>query len=446
MSGIFRGITEVPHRVACPHPKPDGELILDTDASDAGIEGVLSQKKDGQERVIAFASKVLKKAEQNYCVTRRELLAVVTFLKHFRPYIYGRRITVRTDHGALRWLINFREPAGQVARWLQLIGEYDFEIIHRAGKAHQNADSLSRRPCSQCGMGEWDTSTVEETIGKEEDGTPLISVKGGETPLSDAGAPADVEEGVAEVCAIGVLPEVTLAEWRRAQLRESSMEWVIKAKEAEEPRPDWETLSVTSGADKNYWLRWEQISVRGGVLQRRWESDNGKEVQWQTLVPQEFRQKILHELHAGRLSGHLGTKRTMAKVRTKFYWKGMAADIRSFIRECDVCARRKSPNKKRRAPLQQHLVGLPMERVAMDITGPFPVTTNGNRYILVIGDYFGKWFEAYPISDERAQTVADRFINEFVCRYGVPKTLHTDQGGNFMSRLMAEACRILGVM
>ena len=137
---LKKRLTEAP---ILAYPDPDGKFILDTDASATGIGGVLSQIKDGKEHVVAYASKVLKKAEPKYCVTRRELLAVITFLKQFRPYIYGRRITVRTDHGALRWLVNFKDPMGQVARWLQIIGEYDFEIIHRAGRSHQNADSLS---------------------------------------------------------------------------------------------------------------------------------------------------------------------------------------------------------------------------------------------------------------------------------------------------------------
>ena len=79
-------------------------------------------------------------------MTRKEMLAVVESLKHFRFYILGRRFFVRTDHSALQWLRNFKEPVGQMARWLERLAEYDFEIVHRAGTNHASADGLSRIP------------------------------------------------------------------------------------------------------------------------------------------------------------------------------------------------------------------------------------------------------------------------------------------------------------
>lgn len=124
-------------------------MILDTDACDTGVGAVLSQIQDGAERVLAYGSRKLSRAEQNYCTTRRELLAIVDFTAHFRQYLLGRRFKVRTDHSSLRWLTRMKEPEGQLARWLEKLAEYDFEIIHRPGRLHSNADSLSRRPCRQ---------------------------------------------------------------------------------------------------------------------------------------------------------------------------------------------------------------------------------------------------------------------------------------------------------
>ena len=130
-------------------------FTLDTDASHSGIGAVLSQTFDGQERVIAYASRALTKAERRYCVTRKELLAAVTFIQQFRSYLLGNKFKLRTDHSSLKWLQTFKEPEGQMARWLETLQEYQFDIVHRAGVKHLNADALSRiPPCTQCSRAE----------------------------------------------------------------------------------------------------------------------------------------------------------------------------------------------------------------------------------------------------------------------------------------------------
>ncbi|KAL1448551.1 hypothetical protein WDU94_003585, partial [Cyamophila willieti] len=118
-----------------------------TDASNVGIGAVLSQVIDGKEAPIAYYSKALSKPERNYCVTRKELVAVIASTKHFHKYLYGQKFIIRTDHAALKWLLQFKNPEGQVARWIEQLQAYDYEIQHRKGKSHNNADALSRRPC-----------------------------------------------------------------------------------------------------------------------------------------------------------------------------------------------------------------------------------------------------------------------------------------------------------
>lgn len=134
------------------YPRCDEPFIIDADASNTGIGGVLSQIQEGKERVVAYFSRALTEPERRYCVTRRELLALIVVCRHFKGYLLGSRFKARTDHNCLRWLKNFREPEGQVARWLEVLAEYNMDIEHRAGKQHGNADGLSRRPCSQCGV------------------------------------------------------------------------------------------------------------------------------------------------------------------------------------------------------------------------------------------------------------------------------------------------------
>ena len=128
------------------YPCSGGTFILDTDASNIGIRGILSQVQDNKERVIAYASKKLDGTQQRYSVTRRELLAAVTFMHQFRHYLLGRQCILRTDHSSLRSLFEFKNPQGQLARWIESLSQYSFTIQYRPGTKHINADTLSRKP------------------------------------------------------------------------------------------------------------------------------------------------------------------------------------------------------------------------------------------------------------------------------------------------------------
>ena len=102
------------------------------------------------ERAVAYYSKMLKPEEQNYCTTRKEMLAIVKAVKHFRHYLLGRRFTIRTDHSSLTWLLISKTGQGQTGRWLETMSEFTYDIVHRKGLKHNNADGLSRQKCSDC--------------------------------------------------------------------------------------------------------------------------------------------------------------------------------------------------------------------------------------------------------------------------------------------------------
>ncbi len=515
------------------YPEHSGKFTLDTDASAYGIGAVLSQEQDGKERVIAYASRTLSKAQKNYCVTRRELLAVVFFVRYFRPYLYGRHFTIRTDHGSLRWLLNFRNPEGQVARWLQILGEYDYEIVHRPGKSHQNADSLSRRPCPQCQRNDSESNstvtrkeseyesnknaataekssqtppeslveygddrnseTVKVNSTKYEAATPVALQVDTEQdtessknsipsasisdappePNSDSGysgisqnqlhgataesAPTPKDQADSKrhsqqvtskekkkVNAVMPAPRWAHEEMKNAQKADSDLSWLWTAKDINK-KPEYTVVSPLSKAAKVYYMEWDRIELKEGLLHRRWESNDGEVIKWQLMIPEQYKDTVLEELHNSKTAAHLGVNKTRSKVNERFYWYRLNSDIRSWLRRCNVCAKRKSPSTRRRAALQQDIAGHPGQRIAMDILGPLPTTPTGNRYILVVGDYFSKWIEAYPIPDQEAVTCANKLTREWICRHGCPRTLHSDQGRNFESKVMAEVCNVLGV-
>ena len=413
------------------YPDPSAEFILDTDASGYGIGAVLVQVQEGKERVIAYGSRSLTKEERRYCVTRRELLAIVFFLKQYRHYLYGQKFKVRTDHGALRWLMSFKDPQGQVARWLEVLGTYDFEVEHRPGLKHNNADALSRGPCRQCGL--------DDDCGTLAEGCKVLT-RGAAREQSQGTQPETQTQPHVPWTGEGALSADKIV---TAQSEDPVLAKLITWKQ-EGLRPKWADVSAEGRLLKVYWAQWESLEMNNGLLCRRYIL-TGKKERMQILLPDKLQDVVLEHLHNSVTAGHMGVRRTLAAVRQRFFWPKMRQSVDKWCSECAVCASRKNPPKSRRAPLKKYQVGEPMERVALDIAGPWPLSENGNKYTLVVSDYFTKWAEAYPIPDQEAKTVAEVFVNQFVARFGAPLLIHTDQGRNFESRLFKEMCGLLGV-
>jgi len=234
-------------------PNDADPFLLDTDACDVSIGAMLSQVPNGVERVIAYASRSLSKPERNYCVTKKELLAIVCYTKTFRQYLLERQFVIRTDHSALQWLRTTPEPMGQQARWCEILEEFDFQIVHRLGQLHGNANAMSRRPCRQCG------NDSDKKIVVRMRAINFVAIKEG-NPWSKTEM-ADTTKRNTELA--------TFVRWIKDNLLPVSSN----------------DLARDDAATKSLHAQWERFMVTEGILYRKFWSNNHEGKSWQLVSP-----------------------------------------------------------------------------------------------------------------------------------------------------------------
>jgi len=409
-------------------PKDEGTYILDTDASDFGLGAILSQEQAGTEKVIAYSSRTMSKAEKKYETTRKELLAVVNGLKQFRQYLTGRHFILRVDHAALSWLRRTPEPMPQLARWLTFIEEFDYEVIHRDGKRHSNADGLSRKAENLESAEKAEPS--ESSFSEEEDHEPNVRIV---QPVS--GAETTQDESTFSV-------RESLAEEQQA---DPDFGPLVRLRLQSDRKPEITELSTESEMAKRLLNQWEQLEVRDGLVYRRIEGKPGEPESLQLLTPRRKVQDVIRTSHEGQTGGHFGIKRTLDQVKRRFYWSTWKADTFRFCRKCPKCNEYHRGKLARQGPLQPVIAGAPYERWYIDLTGPHPKSERGNIYILTCIDAFTKWAEAFPIRNKEAETVAKVLVEQVFCRFGTPISVLSDQGKEVDGNIMRNICRMLGV-
>ena len=210
-------------------------------------------------------------------------------------------------------------------------------------------------------------------------------------------------------------------------------------------KPKSGCLEGCSSAVRTLVSRWKMLSIDGtGVLIRTVDSGYKVNVR-QIVLPEVLRSEVLHQLHDLRVVGHLGIHRTIDRVRSRYYWPGLAQDVARWCAKCPQCSGRKGKPFPHKKPMSTFDTGLPFDRIAIDILDTHKVTRNGFRYVLVVSDYFTKWTDAFPLRRHTARIVAEVLVNRWVVYHGVPRELLSDQGAEFESALFKRMMRLLEI-
>jgi His(2)-Cys(2) zinc finger./Integrase core domain. len=159
-------------------------------------------------------------------------------------------------------------------------------------------------------------------------------------------------------------------------------------------------------------------------------------------VPINERQEVIKENHSSAVGGHKGVTKTYKRIRQRYYWGTLKSDVQKFIQNCLGCQLKKLVRVKTRAPMIiTDTPGATFDKISMDIVGPLPRTKNGNEYILTIQDNLSKLSVAIPLPNALAATIADAFVKRFICIFGAPRAVLTDQGRNFLSDLLRKLAK-----
>ena len=428
------------------YPSPEEPFILDTDASDTAVAAVLSQVQEGKERVICYGSAVLSPPQRNYCTTRKELLAIIRFTRQFRHYLLGRPVTLRTDNGSLTWLMRFKNPSGQIARWLEELSQYDFQIIHRKGKLHTNADALSRIPDHLEYCPNYDGTDVTELPC----GGCKYCTRAHTTWSRFDNEVDDVIPLASKTVTVNRLVEDTphwfeqysLEDIRKAQEEDPELQMIRQYLDSG-IEPNEAELFLQNRATKNYWINRKLLIWEEEIVYYRWLGGNDE--RQLLLLPRSFRNSFLQLAHDNITSGHFGRDKTYLRLVERVYWDGIREDVSLYVKSCSKCNRNKKANRKAKHSLKSFHAGYPMERVHLDILGPFQTSRSGNKYLLVMVDQFTKWIEIEALPEQSAEVIAKAAIDRFFSCLGCPLIIHTDQGRNFDGQLFKSLCDLLQI-
>lgn len=382
-----------------------------TDASGYGLGGVLLQvREDGKWQSISFTSRSMRQSERNSSPTERECLAVVHALQKWRHYLHGELFTVITDHLSLKWLLSLQDPREKLARWAIQIQDLDFKVEHRNGPELVIPDTLSRdavpKPlCQRCYQPLEHEREEEVYASREEERVSRV-------------AEHYVEKGE-KICAI-----------RHAQINGNG------------PTKDElrEAQAAEFGEVNAFVKKGRELMVDDEGIVR--STRQGEIPAW---LPRSLVREVLEYVHGTRLTGHYKLHRTLARLKGKYAWKGMAKNIAAHTRDCLQCVVSEDRQPPRQALMLARHPKTRFEQVSFDVQTITPETSRGNKKVLVFVDVFTRFAKAVPIKNEKAETIAEKLLDEWIATFGPMEYLVSDGGTSMVARVVNELTSKLGI-
>ena len=435
-------------------------FTLDTDYSKLCTAGVLSQLQNGREVFLGCTAKKNNKAEALYPSYKGELLSIIKAIKKFEHLLLARKFVIRTDSSALTYLTTMKNSHGLFARWAVYLADFDFDVIHRAGKKHLNADILSRREDIEIEEQhtapgdeekEFPISYLDEGMSRTDWTVPLRgarnqSIKNNAFSPMECGREAhpDISNVNEENESDQFMLTVPLNEIETESQKDYVLRTVMDCVR-HQYKPTKAELEGMSLEVKKYIHIFECLQVKKNVLFFNTPSLNGQKSKSRICLPDALQKKAWQAAHANLHSGHIGVNRTYDVLRDRFYFHDMHSFISMQNRNCVVCVTKlTSPGKSTHLPFRRKL-GCFNQLVYTDTVGPLqPPNMYLNKKcsnILTIQDGFTRFLVAVPVKDLTAATIAESIVEHWIHRFSAPSQIHSDNGPAYASELMSHVMR-----
>ena len=435
-------------------PKLSEPLILACDASNMSISYNLLQMIDGRERVVEYGGRGLKRAELNYSTSEKELLAIVAGVQHYHEYLNGQKFIIRTDHKSLQYLQTMKHSTGRLGRWNLLLSRYDFTIEHTKGRENVLPDTLSRIQLPDSGRGpeeELDQMLLSidpDIFGSGSEDSRRTHRRLTEISIVDRQQPSPVP----------LISAVNSTEGQAGDFQDQSEQHLmenydISTEQAECPDcmpliaylRDGELPAQNDALARKIVIQSDYYVYEDNILyhlhsSRRKRLNQIDPVVKQLVIPRSLREHILKAYHDE--NSHVGTDKMYETIRNKFFWINLYSDVHLWTKSCLACQAGK-PTKQAKAPLKSlQIEPTIFERFHIDhLSLP---TSNDYKYVLVAIDSFSLYCILMPCYTTSAEETAKLLYDNVFMVYGC-KSILSDRGAGFMSKLLVELCRLLGI-
>jgi len=449
------------------YPDFNKQFIITVDAAKFGTGAILSQVTDDKDLPVAFASKAFTKGELNKSVIEKELTAIHWAIKYFKPYVYGTKFLVRSDHKPLQYLFSKKDPSSKLARMRLDLLEYDFIVEYIPGKLNVGADALSRIDFNLLKIIDSSNKILKITtrsMNRNKNDTP--AKENSSTP-PEASSIIHVYEPVncsecyywplISFTPIDTSNCVTLDIISKNKRRIATKRFKIEKPYDEQKLHD--ILSYLAMLADNISLYKFRIYSTDYIFKlfnlnsfKSKANDILAKLSVAVVSPVRpiasgnEKQRLLKLFHDDPIhGGHCGINRLYLKLKAQYAWKNMLRDVKNYIKSCKSCALNKPVPKNK-----EYLQITPTPQQAFDITiidtiGPFPISENGNKFAITAICDLTKYLIIIPIPNKEATTIAAAFFNNVIKYFGITKVIRTDLGTEFYNNIMRELCKLLNI-